>query len=429
VYVEGSFGVGATYLIPGVPEGGFVLCHDPPGAAHVCTDTASGAVDLGFDVTGRKDLARAELVTPLTFSLGGLEAWDPIWEEVQVTSSHADLWDVAAPGPALRGGATSGTVVKDWSRASAAGGRLHLLASSDVLFLHQLGTRSIYVNQGIAYYVAATRGATVAGAPMPDGQSISFSASLATLPLVGQVPVAWSPVRYEIHLPDLAPPARRSTGPSAHRLVVGVSPAALDRPGPSLGKGFPQLLRLELPAGAPRIDDTLYHGRFLPGPWTEWRGARFAVSVSYLAPGASVPLVEESVVERRDPVPAAASLDPAVGPPRSPKVNDLDAFADQASVGVTPTFSWLAPAVGSPTTYVVEVYRLGAEGAATVSTPVLRYFTKGTSITVPPRILEAGATYFARIEARVTLVAHDTAPLRTSDAGSVASALTGTFVP
>jgi hypothetical protein len=428
---SGTLRPDGTYVIPDVPPGSYVLCYDPPGSAHVCTDTAADSVDLGYDVLGRPDQARATTATPVNLSLTGLDPWNPIWEQVQITSSGANLWDVAATGPSFRGGDVAGAVVEDWFRAKAGGKALGLLASTDVLFVHQLATRSIYVGQGIAFYSAATRASSAsAGVRLHDGQPASIAAALTQLSLTGQLAVAWDPPSFEAHLASLAPAARRSAGPAAHTIYVGASPAPLDRPGPAMAGGFPQMVRLELPAGSGPISDTLYFGRFLPSTWPEWRGARFAARVSYLAPGATLPLIEESVVERRDAMPAPAGpLGPSVSPPRSPKVNDLDALADQASVGPTPTFSWLAPAVGTPTAYVVEVYRLAASGAASTSALVLRYSTRGTSLTIPPRVLESGATHYARIGARIGSVTYDTAPCRTSNVESAATVLTGTFVP
>jgi hypothetical protein len=78
---------------------------------------------------------------------------------------------------------------------------------------------------------------------------------------------------------------------------------------------------------------------------------------------------------------------------------------------------------------VVEVYRLAAVTGSSEGTLVLRYSTGSTSVTIPPGILEPNATYFARIAARLGVVAYDAAPLRTSIVESQATALTGTFVP
>jgi len=57
---------------------------------------------------------------------------------------------------------------------------------------------------------------------------------------------------------------------------------------------------------------------------------------------------------------------------------------------------------------------------------VLRYVTSRLHVALPPGILEAGATYFARITALVNS-APITAPFRGTNVFSRASTLTGTF--
>ena len=69
-------------------------------------------------------------------------------------------------------------------------------------------------------------------------------------------------------------------------------------------------------------------------------------------------------------------------------LNLLRAFADQAGVGETPVLSWTPPSVGTPTGYLVEVFRLEAAGAGTTRTPVLRYATAHVTVILPPGLLE-----------------------------------------
>jgi hypothetical protein len=154
---------------------------------------------------------------------------------------------------------------------------------------------------------------------------------------------------------------------------------------------------------------------------------RFSADVAYLAPGATLPCVETAEIERKSALPVSADpLAPAVTPVQSPRIGDVDAFGDLTGVGETPTVSWTAPSVGTPTAYVVEVSRLDAAGGVTSATPVLRHTTAQLKVTVPPGILVAGATYFARVTALVSTVPI-TAPYRGASVLSRASALTGTF--
>jgi hypothetical protein len=186
-----------------------------------------------------------------------------------------------------------------------------------------------------------------------------------------------------------------------------------------------------MPPGAPVVRARLWFGRFLPFGWYEWRGARYAVPVSYLAPGATNPVLETAAIEQREPPSAwASNVTPAVSPPLAPRVGGQDATVDPASaVSTTPTISWAAPAVGAPTVYVVEVWRLDASGPATVRTLVLRHATAATQLTVPPGILAAGVPHYAKIKALVTTAPRTAAPFRRANVWASADALTGVFTP
>jgi hypothetical protein len=224
----------------------------------------------------------------------------------------------------------------------------------------------------------------------------------------------------------MGPVARTALTTQAHRFTVGASAFSLEFPSPAAA-GAPALVDMTLPVGAARAAGTVWYGRFLPSHWNEWRSVRFAAEVSYLATGATLPWRETSVVERRDALPAnTGPFAPAVTPVGSPQIGGASAFDDRAGVGETPVLSWSAPSVGTPTGYVVEVYRLDAAGSATSRTLALRYGTSRQAVTIPPGILQSGATYFARITALVS-TAPITAPYRGASLMAQASTLTGTF--
>jgi hypothetical protein len=431
--VAGSFGADGSFVVPDVPRGDYVLCYRPPGAPTTCVDAAADLADLGYDVLGRPDQLPAVSPTPVTFVLTGADAWNPLLESIEITSSGANVWDVIASGPDLRGGAVAGTVREDWSHANGTRQALNLLAAADVLHVHQLSVRSLYSAQDLLFYTAATHGspalagATVAsGIALQDGQAATITRALEALPLDAGLEVDWAPAAWEAHASALGPPARTATGPEAHRLTVAASAFLPESPSPAAA-GWPRLVRMSLPAGAGPVAGTAWYGRFLPASWGEWREVAFEAGVTYLAPGASQPWLEPSGIDRRDALPAAAGPSgPSLTPVRSPRIDGADAFEDHAGVAETPTLSWEVPAVGAPTAYRVEVARLDASGEATVPAVVLRYATVRTRVTLPPGVLEAGKAYFARIVA-IASSAPATAPYRQATLRSQAAALTGVF--
>jgi hypothetical protein len=426
-FVEGSFGSDGSFVVPSVPPGDYVLCHRPLGDVVTCLDGASDDVDLGYDVLGRADQSPAARSTAVTLAFTGMHAWNPLLDKIEITSSGANVWDEVTAGSTLRGGEVAATLVEDWNLGNGVREPMNLLGAADVLFAHQLSVRSFYTGHDIHFYVAATHAAPApAGISLADGKAASIATALQPLALSRTVDVDWDPAAFEAYQPALGPPARTALGATPHRFTVAANAFSLVYPSPAAA-GTPDLVSMTLPAGAARATGSVWYGRFLPSQWNEWQGVSLAAEVSYLAPGASRPWIESSEIERRDALPASAgAFAPAVTPATAPQIGGVDAFQDRMGVGETPVLSWSAPSKGSPTGYVVEVCRLDAKGGATTRTSVLRYNTPRHSIRLPPGVLEAGATYFARITALVS-TAPIAAPYREASVLAQASALTGTF--
>ena len=434
-FAAGHFGADGSFVIPRVPAGSYALCYALPNGGMACSETDADQVDLGYDVLGRPDQTAATQATPVTLALAGLDAWNPITDQIQLTSSSANLWDVAGSVGALQGGTTGGTVTEDWHRGNGSGTPLDLLGPPDVLFVHQLSTRSIDAANTILFYAAATHavmpsqgGPGVIGIALVDGQPASVDAAMTPLPLTASFDLQWDLGQFEAHRTAMGPAARISLGAKAHTFRVGANAFQLEYPAPA-SSGSPELVRFGLPAGLGQVAGTLYYGRFLPALWREWWEASFAAEVSYLAPGATAPLGETAVVERREAPPVSGVVVPAVSPVLAPLVNGVDAYRDATGVGLTPVLSWSPPAVGVPTAHVIEVYKLGTSGGATTSSLALRYVTRAATVTVPPGVLEVGGTYYAKITAEVSTIPYAVAPFRRANVYARATVLTGTFAP
>jgi hypothetical protein len=432
-FVEGSFGSDGSFVVPGAPPGEYVLCHRPAGETVTCMDGASDVVDLGYDLLGRVDQAPASTSTPVTFSFTGMDAWNPLLERIEITSSGANLWDDVTAGSFLRGGVVAATLVEDWSFGHGFQRPLNLLKSADVLHAHQLSVRSFYTGFDIHFYVAATHawpspGSAPAssGISLQDGAAASIGPRLEPLPLTARVDVDWDPATFEAHQAALGPPARTALAAAPHRFTVAANAFSLEYPSPD-SAGAPSLAAMTLQSGARRAAGAVSYGKFLPAQWKEWRGVSLSADVTYLAPGATMPWWESSVIERRDALPVTGGpLVPTVTPVLNPRLGGADAFQDLTGVGETPTLSWSATSIGLPTGYLVEVSRLDVAGGATSRTILLRYATNRQAITIPPGVLQSGATYFARITALVSS-APITAPYRGASVLARASTLTGTF--
>jgi hypothetical protein len=445
----GCPGSSPCFSIAGVPAGTrLVVLRDGSGVVHA-VETAATALDLGYDLLGRANAVPASPPpspgTPVTFDLSGLEAW-AAGDELQIASSNADVWDVLVPRlppkPAFDFGIgdVAGQAEEDWGAPNASAAPLNLLAASDLLYVHQLGARTD--TSGVSYQ-AATAWASLTGTALTNGAAASL-APLVLSPTANPgitVSGAWSLSGFEAQGPLMNPSA--TTDANAHALVVSATPhlvtAPVLAPGP-VPRGTPALLAAHLPAGAPEPTlGALTYGRFLDPLWNEWIGVAFTVHVSMTAAGASTALDEAVSVGWRQPTSVAlpAAFAPVLTPVQGLTLTSstgtaASAFGPRTGVGTTPSLSWMAPATGTPTSYLVEVLRLYANGARSAAAPVASFYTAGTAtrVAIPPGVLAAGNVYYARVTARSTTPdPFATAPLRRMNIGAWASSLTGTFTP
>ena len=461
----GSFTSPGVFAIGSVPSRPYVLHFvDGAGVARFVDSGSVVGVDLGYDVQGRRSVVAASGATLVTLSLSGLAAWNAL-DQLEITSSNADVWDVLVPSPAIPALATSADVIENWGAANAVAGPLNLLAydaldpaKNDLLYVHQLAVRSDAAS-GLSYLAATTWGsiaqvnlADLTPVTLPSATTLPSAPPLALAPLnldplLTPAPGSlagglWSLSAFEAHVPKMSNPAPVG---GTHSLTVGASPVPVTTRAP-VPRGHPTLLALRLPQGTapdPTLG-TLYYGRFLdPALWVEWRGIELSAEVSYTATGATTSLpVAVSMGRREAMVPAPTTLlQPTLTPVEAPTItagtpatpqNALGAAA-LAGTGTTPTFAWNPPVVGAPTRYTVDVYRLEAPAGATTATLVATWVTAGTSFSLPPTspaVLVAGSTYFARITAwSIPGDAPGAAPFRAVTASAWAGALTRPFSP
>lgn len=414
-----------AFSIPGVPAGPYLLGFTDAAEVIHLIDTSNATPDLGYDVLGRSDATAASGSTPVAFDLTGLVPW-AAGDGLQVTSSNAGVWDALSIG-ALTANATSGTVSEDWYSSNSGQGPLALLSPGDVLYAHQMISQTD-ATSGLTYLSSAAF-ASLGDVALIDKAPATLTMTLAATSAMGSLASAtWNIFAFEALLPAMNPNA--TVDSRAHSLTVGASPFPTDATGPA-ERGSPVLLSLQAAQGTTPdpVLGTLGYGRFLDSLWSEWRAIDFTAHVSYSAPS-STPLDVTVSVGRREPIGSATPLSPTLAPVQSPAIGGANAFANLTGVTTTPVIGWSAPATGTPTSYLIEIYRLDAVGGASRSTLVVTWQTAATSVSFPPGILVAGATYYARITANaITADPFATGPFRRIGAAAYASTLTGTWSP
>jgi hypothetical protein len=177
---------------------------------------------------------------------------------------------------------------------------------------------------------------------------------------------------------------------------------------------------------------TFQYGEFLDSSWKTFRFFDYGFDVTPPVPGGvwQRPPIIVDILSSSD---AAGPIVPVVGPPTAPRIEGRDAFAAQGGVGLQPTISWSAPALGSATSYQLRIERvngyacvLGEEEVRVVQAEV---FSR-TSFKIPPGFLKAGGLYSAVITARsAPWDTGDHPPFRTGVPLHTAPCVLGIFTP
>ena len=314
---------------------------------------------------------------------------------------------------------------------------LNLLASTDVVTIFHLNTGTVATRTYLRAHSRAERSGFVIP---PDGTTYTATGSTLTAPSVAnRIPATgtWSLPAFEGLRPAMGLPAT-GTGPS-HSLVIGASVGALTGSGPVSVGPSPNLFSLSIPVGATAssnvsLGTALTYARVLDiTRWNEWRQVSFAGSLSYVAPGASSGFTQSVSVGRREAAPATSALAPTLSPVRNLRIRlasgfELSATVALTGVGTTPLLLWDAPATGTPTSYVVEVFRLGVNGTGSTSAQVATFLTGSTQGACPSLLAcsPRDPPDYVRVTARA--IASDpwaTAPFRRVVLGAWAETLSG----
>jgi hypothetical protein len=400
----------STFAASGVPVGSYFLKLDRPWFTFVpdgsggLTPVAStrvdlvplvrGDPDLSTVVAARPDLERVSSATPVTFQIDGMEPFVSGSRLVLVGSQpDFERWPYfMAPRPDA--GATSQTLSFDWMTETTElrPPGLPDPARADAVFLYQQAFES--TSSPVTGFVRrAARFARLDGMRVENGVPATFAVPLAAAPQTGSIATS---VRGDLFTAIAAQVNPDATAPLASIAAVGVPRSATYPDAPDYP--LAQLFFLALDSGTTGAFDlgTRTYGRFLEPRWDEYRVVSYAYPVTY-ATGVRV----DGHVDALEPAawPQAAAAVPVLGPPRTPRINGADAFAFAAGVGTQPVFSWMAPSIGMATSYDVTIgaflnVQPGDVGEVRVTVH------GGTSFLVPPGLLRAGVTYYARVTAR-----------------------------
>lgn len=163
-----------------------------------------------------------------------------------------------------------------------------------------------------------------------------------------------------------------------------------------------------------------YVDPFPASGWSHIHSYAVIFSTPTLLPGTSSGRTPGAVQDMRPQ--AVSRATPRISPAQRLAFDHVASTAPGRFANLTPSITWAAPAFGTPSGYVVTIYRLTASGMRTTRQASGFFFTRGTAIQVPPGVLRPTSSYLVKVTAFVTpAVDWRTAPLgvwSTSDQGS-----------
>jgi hypothetical protein len=384
---------------------------------------ASGdTLDLGYVTTARAQAAPPANSTPAALTLSGLQQWIAGQDTIQLFSWGANSWD--AFDPKLTAGLTSATVNENWNTPAYGHGALNLLTPTDTLYAIQY-RKSHDAGNGIDYqHVAAV--ASASGMSMTNG--LPFSATLSAMSVPAQaatLSLSWRTSQFEAATPQFSYRFGHQLAIFAEVMQPGgerplaASPNLLDFTPPMNASGTTPDLTLS----------SLVYGRFLPAQYREILYSGWVGGVSRVTSSSASNSYAFMYVVRYDSVDAIPSpLVPLVSSVRTVQISGRDATVVQSGVGLRPIISWTAPAVGTPSRYVVKLYSLPPAGGDWQVVSTLNLPGSTTSVQLPTGLQQSGRVYYLWISAQAG-TSTDAAPLRSGLPAGAASYATEVYSP
>lgn len=393
--VDTLAGVGhsdGTFSIPGVPVGGYWLRF---GTSYLWT--TEDHVEWVTDLYGRADVAYPGIApTNLAMSAANLNAWQASDELFYTVPTHGYTLSAVpgTPGVSNAPGLGATNLLNYTFELTQLGLGLLDASKADQAYLTQLTTRT---TPSAVAYRALGKTWNLPATTMTDGATTAVAGAFLDIPQTSTLRLNWKRSALAAMTPQVNPGATVVTT----EFGLWASPLGL-------GQGIPsnafQLFTYDsgAPSAATDLDlGDLPFGNPFPTAWTPLAETYFVWSVSYLAPGATTPVVQQrSAYTATNVMPtAAAPLAPLLSPVLNPRINGKDLFQNQLAVGTTPTLTWDLPGTGTPTGYVVRAYELKNNAGTSQLLSRALFRTATRSLTVPPGILLPGSTYVFTISA------------------------------
>jgi hypothetical protein len=410
-YVAGAGTADGAFTVPNVPPGPFLLVveHANGYRTMVASDGDLRSFDFGSDnvanVSVHPPVAADKTIIQL--SLAGLVPWKAS-DRIDVLTTIRSTWgffgSVFTPGDitaALR------LDFSNWSKLDGPG-------RGDEVYIIQSGETIL---PGDIHLKTARAAVTTRALHTVDGQTVMASETLKTLPADGTIDL-------DVRRSQFLPFAPAGGDPTLSIIVSRSPPDVADL-------GTYDTATITVPAGSGDLHLDAREANPFPTSWPRVADVGVSFPTTMYLPGGMRPLLASAtmrVIDRAD-VLQAAPVVPRLGPARAPQIAGRPAELPQVGVGLTPSISWTAPALGQTTLYELSLRRIDVQVDRVTEVTVAAISTTATRVHLPPGVLEAGQWYRFRVRAIAAQGVGPATPYRSSLPWVEASLLSGRFTP
>lgn len=377
-FIRGSSTAGGTFRVRGLPAGDVLL-----QVADRYFVTSERVLRFDTFTGGRLDAERAGEATQAFLNLTGFAPSGPERDAFLFFTQNTARFNLDTVTGAAAGTTTYDQTI-NWSRQLGAAYALPNAARGDRGYAYQLEVEAFDGGGGRSWI---SRGAELPSYTLTSGNSAPLAAMVA--PLTGQS-TSWTF--------DLAAFGAqkallgRAAGAAQLVINVGTSPA----PSPQRYVSQAPIELAQTFAREPNQPSAIDLASPFPASWGRQTEATYAVTFTRSVGDGGTPVAFNGFVSAVDnSASLTGTVTPRLTPVRDPQIAGRSLLDDQSGVGTSPTLSWSAPQTGTVSSYRVSVTEVTPTGAGAL----VRLYTRGTSVTLPPGILQAGRAYVIEAEA------------------------------
>ncbi len=416
-----SISSSSATVVPGVPAGAsYIFSSD----FTYFVASSARSLDWSSTTTGRTDAKYPNSLTSQTaiaYDLTGLSAWTVsdagVGDELVTVSAGAGNELTGVEDHLIDGGiAAAATSFIGLESIDGNAGDWHLVDSTegDILYMMQLHQETSTTGKA---YRSVTNGGSFNNVTMTDG---SITALTAALPLLA-TPTAIADLKIKTSSFLAQKTAVNPSATSAGQDLTIYAQKGFSTYG---YYGFPvPLLEAKVDGSATADVDfgAVVYSDPLPASWELFAYATYGFNMSFDLTGDTAPGTFDAVSGFYAPASGfdfAGGVAPTMAPMTNLEIAGKNGFADQVSVGTSPTISWTAPAMSGHIVYFVSLYELSlnddgsvALGNSTYAPPQYplqdeTFYTTSTSFTIPAGLLTKDDThshwYFITVDAQIT---------------------------